>query len=115
MYALPRFFTFWGLAAHTLCAFRLLPSTFSIACVVCVGGLLHNVFWNNAYDFVIDVAVHYVPVMVYAVLIRLGRVQPPVWRWDVLVALLALYLAHHSYDVDRICTYYRDSSRWMTY
>lgn len=115
MYALPRFFTFWGLAAHALFAVGLLPSTFSIACVVCAGGVLFNVFWNKQYDLLIDVALHYVPVVAYVAMIRLGHVPAPVWRWDVLVGLGALYMAFHSFDTARICTYYRDSSEWMRY
>lgn len=89
---LTHFFTSWAMVSHGLYAVSLIPCTFSIALTTCVGGLFHNLFFNDSYSFPIDFAVHYAPAIGFAILVAKGKIPAKaLWRWDVLVASLSLY------------------------
>lgn len=84
------------------------PSTFSVACFVCVGALIHNLFVNQYYCFYTDVLLHYVPVIVYlalAVLVSSYRLR---WVWSVLVCTVLAYVAFHAFNVQEIMKFYTE-------
>lgn len=101
-----RFFTCWAMIAHLLFLAGMIPCTFSIAVLVCVGGLLHNIFLNNSYNLCVDVILHYIPLLVF------GLSKTLEFRFDVLVGLCSLYALFHRFDFQQILLFYTDTATY---
>lgn len=104
-----KYYTFYALILHALFLTDLLPySTWGIALFVAYVGFLINVMLHHCYDFIMDILVHYVPVMM---LLCVKGPNLPVDA-DFLLWTLLVYIAVHG-GVSNIWSYYADIQRHL--